>query len=336
MKRLLAVLFIGLLLATMTVAGCDKAAPNEVECHLSNPNATRQANLLYNYIREVNTHQVISGQQESTWMDSPDYEMDYIYEHTGKYPAIRGLDFINDDFDGVVERAKAWAALGGIVTICWHTSPNLDGGYEDCQNGRLTMEEWDLLTTDGTPQNLAYKQGLDKAGRALMELQEAGIPVLWRPYHEFNGWWFWWGKQGGDNFRKLWIMTYEYMTYELQLNNLIWVLGFSYTGLMMEDFYPGEEYYDIIGADSYYVNINGAEPRLYNGIIELAGDDKPLCMHETGLIPTVEQFAEAPWVYFMTWHTTWLIEDNDPDDLCALYNDPYVITLSDLPDFYGK
>ena len=67
---------------------------------------------------------MLSCQQESTWMGSPDYEMDYIEQTTGKLPAMRGLDFMNADFQGVVERSKAWHERGGLVTICWHTGDN--------------------------------------------------------------------------------------------------------------------------------------------------------------------------------------------------------------------
>lgn len=63
---------------------------------------------------------VLSGQQESTRIGSSEYEMDFIFEASGKYPVVRGLDYMNDDFDGVNERAIEWWNKGGLVTICWH------------------------------------------------------------------------------------------------------------------------------------------------------------------------------------------------------------------------
>ena len=75
---------------------------------LSNPNADVNARKLYDYINEVYGTAIITCQQESTWMGSPDYEMNYIFAETGKYPAMRGLDFMNNDFDGVVQRSKEW------------------------------------------------------------------------------------------------------------------------------------------------------------------------------------------------------------------------------------
>ncbi len=303
---------------------------------LSNENATEEAKRLYAYIAKNYTNKIISGQQESTWMggNNPEYEMNYIYNNTGKYPAIRGLDFMNDDFYGVVTRAKAWANRGGIVTICWHCSKDFDESYDACKADELTPVEWEAVLTKGTPENEAFLAAMDKAGNALKQLQNEGIPVLWRPFHEFDGGWFWWGKGGSENFRRLWIMMYEHFTYDLGLNNLIWVLGYSHNGMdygaNLADWYPGDRYCDIVGADSYEVAQNGAEKRLYNPIYKIIGGRKPLTMHETGLNPTEEEFSEVPWVYFMTWHTNYLTDENTPSALSALYNSDYVITLDEI------
>lgn len=305
---------------------------------LTNENATDEAKALFSYITSVYGNKIISGQQESTWMGSPDYEMNYIYNKTGKYPAIRGLDFMNDDFSGVVSRAKAWANRGGIVTICWHCSSSFTGSFDESQADELTQEQWDAIITDGTPEHAAFIQGMDKAGNALLELQNEGIPVLWRPFHEFDGGWFWWGKGGSENFKKLWKMMYNHYTYDLGLNNLIWVLGYSHNGTdygtNLSDWYPGSRYCDISGADSYEVAQNGAEGRLFNPVSKVTRGAKPLVMHETGQIPTVEQFQTVPWGYFMTWHTNYITDENTPQNLNAIYNSGYVITLDELPALY--
>ena len=229
---------------------------------LTNENATERAKRLYRYICKTYKNKTFSGQQESTWMDSPEYEMNYLYQTPGKYPAIRGLDFINDDFNGVVQRAKAWDARGGIVTICWHCSKNFNLGYNECKADELTPAEWEAVLTDGTPEHAAFINAMDRAGNALLQLQSDGIPVLWRPFHEFDGGWFWWGKGGYDYFKRLWIMMHDHFTNDLGLNNLIWVLGYSHNGTdygeNLTNWYPGYQYVDIAGADSYEVAQNGA------------------------------------------------------------------------------
>ena len=305
----------------------------EVDYALSNPNASENAKALYSYICEIYKHNILTGQQESTWMDggNVDYEMDYLMQKTGKLPAVRGLDFIDDDFDGCVSRSKDWYNKGGIVTICWHCGPNFVDGYQECLN--KTISNWDKALTEGTPEYEKLIAGMDKGAAALKELADAGVPVLWRPFHELDGKWFWWGKGGEANFIKLWKIMYDRYTNYWGLDNLIWVCGFSQNGLNYANWYPGDEYVDIAGADSYH---GGSEPGLYNQVKDVVRGTKPLCFHECGDNPTVDQLVGqgAKWVYFMTWHTSHLT-GNNVTALNALYNSDYAITLDELPDFYG-
>lgn len=289
---------------------------------LSNPNADEGAKRTYAYIGENFEKVMISCQQESTWMSSPDYEMNYIERVTGKLPAMRGLDFMNDDFDGVVQRSNKWHDKGGIVTICWHTGIN-GKGYQESLNDR---PNFDKLLTEGTDEYNNMIANWDKAARALQELRDAGVTVLWRPFHEFDGEWFWWGKGGAENFKKLWIMMYERFTNEFDLTNLIWVLGYS--GDVKSGWYPGDEYCDIIGSDTYDNSINRKGWRLLNRVSE----NKPLAFHECGNIPSVEEFEEneVMWSWFMIWHTDH-IKNNDKDNLKSVYNHEKVITLDELP-----
>ena len=313
------------------------AAPKEPEdvktneLKLSNPNATKEARALFDYICQTYRSGIISGQQESTWKGSDQYEFDYIYNTTGKYPAIRGLDYMNDDFSGVNKRAADWHDRGGIVTICWHCGCDFSGSWAESMNTEIT--DWDKALSEGTAENEKLIKGMDKAAAALKELKDKNIPVLWRPFHEFDGAWFWWGKGGAENFKKLWIIMYDRYTNYWELDNLIWVLGYSGNGRGYERWYPGDEYVDIAGADSYS---DGANGKLYKKVSKVVGDETPICFHECGRIPTVEQLekADADWVWFMTWHTEYITDHNDTDDLKKIYNDKYVITLDELPDLY--
>ena len=97
-------------------------------------------------------------------MSSPDYEMDYILETTGRLPAMRGLDFMNSDFDGVVERSKAWWDKGGLVTICWHTGIN-GYGYQESKDD---VPDFDKLLTEGTPEHEAMIANWDKAAARIL------------------------------------------------------------------------------------------------------------------------------------------------------------------------
>lgn len=311
----------------------DKASTvnTEYELKLSNPNASKEAERLFEYICEIYKNGIISGQQESTWKGSDQYEFEYIYKHTGKYPAIRGLDYMNDDFKGVNKRAIEWYERGGIVTICWHCGSDFSGSWAESMNTEIA--DWDKALTEGTPEYEKLIKGMDKGAKALAELKDKNIPVLWRPFHELDGAWFWWGKGEAENFKKLWILMYDRYTNHWGLDNLIWVLGYSGNGRGYEDWYPGNEYVDIAGADSYN---DGANAGLYRRVQLVVGDEMPICFHECGRIPTVEQLKKKPtnWVWFMTWHTDHITGHNDINDLKEIYNDEYVITLDELPDLY--
>ncbi len=311
-----------LVLLSGVLTSCAKKAPA-----LSNPNADDRTARVYAYLCSLNG-KTLSGQQESTWIDGPDYEMDVIFNASGKYPAIRGLDYMNDDFDGVNERAAAWAARGGLVTVCWHTGKTFSGEWADATGDEVA--DWDALFTDGTAENKALLDGMDKAAAALAELQEQGVTVLWRPFHEADGGWFWWGKGGPENFKKLWVLMYERYTEHWHLNNLIWVLGFSQNGEEYADWYPGDAYCDVIGADSY---LDPIESRLYKAVKKVDKGQKPLCFHECGQNPTGEQLQEVPWCWFMTWHSEYLTDNNSAETLDRLYNSANVVTLDDLPAF---
>ncbi len=335
-KKILA--FIISVFTAVSSAGCGDVPKPETSVtsqstavlELSNKDAAEEAKELYDYICDTYRTGIISGQQESTWMGSEQYEFDYIYKATGKYPAIRGLDYMNDDFDGVNRRAEEWYNKGGIVTICWHCGSDFSGSWNECM--KTEISDWDKALTEGTEEYKKLIAGMDKGAKALSELRDKGIPVLWRPFHEFDGAWFWWGKGGANNFAKLWRIMYDRYTNYWELDNLIWVLGYSGNGRGYDKWYPGDEYVDIVGADSYN---DGANGKLYNKVTSVAGESVPVCFHECGRIPTAEQLRKdkADWVWFMTWHTEHITDHNDKDDLKKIYNDEYVITLDELPQW---
>ncbi len=304
-----------------------KIGNKEVKPTLSNPNASEEAQRIYEltYYPNDDFGVALSGQQESTWMGSDDYEFTYINERTGKFPVIRGFDYMNDDFDGVNERAIKWHKAGGIVTICWHCGSDFSGEWKDCMNDEVP--DWDKMLTDGTIEYERMLSGMDKAAAALKELCDKGIPVLWRPFHECDGDWFWWSKGRSENFKKLWQIMYDRYTNHWGLNNLIWVLGYSHKMEENKLWYPGDEYCDIIGADTYDIELN---EKLYKAVKKVTKEPKPLCLHECGQNPTAEDFRKAPWSYFMTWHTEYLTDRNTDEALNALYNSDAVITLDEL------
>ena len=126
---------------------------------------------------------------------------------------------------------------------------------------------------------------------------------------------------------------YDRYTNEWGLDNLIWNLG--YCGDVNSGWYPGDQYVDIIGADTY-VNHSDSLVSLYNKTAQVA--KKPVCLHENGPVPDPEKMKKdgAKWLWFMTWHTSFIDsnEINTRDYLKRVYNSDYMLTLDELPDIY--
>ncbi|MBE5811653.1 MAG: mannan endo-1,4-beta-mannosidase A and B [Clostridiales bacterium] len=298
---------------------------------LTNPNALPVAVRLYEYICSLQGKKCLTGQMESGWCGTFEGEINYLLARTGTMPAIRGLDFINNDFQGCVQRARDWHARGGIVTICWHTGPDFASSYKQSQENDL---DWAAAFTPGTNEHRDLIANMDRAVPYLQQLQRMNIPVLWRPFHEFDGKWFWWGRGGEEGFIRLWRMMYDRYTNLHGLNNLIWVLGFSDAPGDLKPWYPGDDVVDILGGDSYK---GGAQGDLYRRCAEIAPAGMPICYHENGEIPSRAQMEaeNAPWVWFMTWHTKWITSDefNTPEKLREVFQDDYFIKLHQVADF---
>ncbi len=301
---------------------------------LVTPNPLPAAVRLYEYIQSLQGKGCLTGQMESGWCGTFETEMNYLLSRTQRLPAIRGLDFINNDFQGVVRRALDWHARGGIVTICWHTGPDFASSYRESQQNDL---DWEKAFTPGTAENRDLIRDMDRAVPYLRQLEKHGVPVLWRPFHEFDGKWFWWGRGGEDGFIRLWRMMYDRYVNLHGLTNLIWVLGFSDAPGDLAPWYPGDDVVDILGGDSYK---GGAQGELYRKCAAIAPEGMPICYHENGEIPTRAQMESenAPWVWFMTWHTRWITSDefNDFDKLQAVFRDPYFVNLHAVPDFVSQ
>ena len=292
---------------------------------LINSRATARTRSLYNLLLSLSGKSILLAQQEMPRSRDPGYEMTWIREATGDLPAIRGLDFIHNDFAGVVDRAKAWNDRGGIVTICWHTG--IEG--DDYNASKAECPDWGKLLTSGTPENDLLLRRWDDAAQALLRLQAADIPVLWRPFHEFDGRWFWWGKGGGDAFIALWQLMHQYFTAGCGLNNLIWVLG--YADDIQDGWDPGEAIFDIAGSDTYRGETTHAAS--YRRLKTLH-PEKLAAFHECGLVPPADRFfaENCPWSWLMPWHTRWLT-DNTAERIAALYHDERTVPLSRLKSF---
>jgi len=305
------------------------------------PGASPEAQSLLAYFSDIYGKKILSGQQEGgRGTNELGPELAYITNTTGKLPALLALDFIfcteqsgmRDDQHLVVKHAIDWYTnRKGVVAFCWHWfAPAGERGFYTKDT------KFDLARgmTEGTPEHAALLCDLDVIARELELLRDAHVPVLWRPMHEVNGRWFWWGAQGPEPYKKLWRLMFENFTVQHHLTNLIWVFSPG-AETDLADWYPGDEYVDMIGQDYYPMDgSHGPAKDVFDELVAIGRGNKLVAMSENGPIPDPARLAgeKAGWLFFTTWSGKTLTENNSKEQLCKVYHDPYVLNLGDLPD----
>jgi Glycosyl hydrolase family 26 len=298
-----------------------------------NPNATKEARQLLAYFYEIYGKKILAGQQECGYCSNPAQENQYLLSNTGKYPAILGQD-MGDRNSGAIDRAIAWWKAGGISMFSWHIGyPTQADGY-DGSKYKVGAADIEKVLASGSTENKAFTKRLDEVAVKLKQLQDANVPIIWRPFHEAAGNWFWWSMGGGAEFVKLWKFEFDYYTKTKGLNNLVWML--PYCGSPLASFNPGKQWIDLAGADTYAPNHN-TQKQLYDTTARIMGTQIPIALHENGPIPDPAQLqsAGAKWLMFNTWNTTWLTDEsnNSKSFLKTVYTSDYVITRDELPNW---
>jgi hypothetical protein len=315
MKRIVVIL------AAMLIA-MNAFAANPV-----NPNATQEARNLLNYIYSVYGNHILAGQEECEYCSDPEGENNFIYQSSGKYPAIRGMDLLYRTTT-MINRAIAWWNSGGIVLMRWHMgAPNQADTYD---GAKLASGGINDVLTAGTSEYNTFISRLDSAASYLKTLQDNKVPVIYAPWHEAgNGCaWFWWAMEGGSQYIRLWQFMYNYFTNTKGLNNLIWLN--PQCGTPASAYFPGSSYCDLAGGDTYDT---GLHADIYNTCVGFAGSTMPIALHECGYIPDPGQLQSQgiKFVLFNNWNTTYLTNQG-ASYINTVYNHSYVITRDELPD----
>ena len=240
---------------------------------LIDQNATSETIALYNNLKNTSKDYVLYGHQDdlayghSWWAEEGRSD---VKESTGSYPSVYGWD-IGDlekdsaeaNLDGVnFEQMKGWIkdgySRGGVITISWHMNhPETGkGSWEDLS------EPTNILP--GQTNHELFREWLDSFAAFAQELKGdngEAIPIIFRPFHEHNGDWFWWGKGNitEAEYIELWRFTVEYLRDEKGVHNLIWAFSPDRSRMDINNFkqdyfygYPGDDYVDIIGLDNYW------------------------------------------------------------------------------------
>lgn len=348
---------IGILVAFVLVSSSSVVAL-ATDSTPSNPNASLDTRKLLEYLAGLangNSDRVISGQFIgflNYWDNDPGYKNDYKpLLDAGYPPGIMSIDLAfhdaQDQWPDLPHIIDHWNA-GGLVTISWHApSPfEFSGNYgSDRTFESRTTRDLSLAATPGTASNDKLKEMLDFiVVPHLQELKDEGVVVMWRPYHEMNGDWFWWGnQQNPQGYKELWQWTFDYLTNEKGLDNLLWVYsasdGWDSVSYIDDPFnmYPGDDYVDIFGLEKYSGSTTDLTITGYDYVVQ--NSDKPLGLAEFGpslgisdydysiLIDAIKtKYPE--YIYFLAWSGSWAMDTHRNADI--LLNDPWVINRDEI------
>lgn len=307
---------------TNLLLSCNSKNNPGNEIQTSDKLATPEAKILYNNIIKNAQKGVMLGHQ-----DALSYGMGWsgetfrtdINDACGDYPAVYGWDLghIADsvNIDGVpFAKMKTWAVevykRGGINTYSWHERNIVTAG-----------SSWDITPgidqlLPGGAKHSEFNTQLDLVAEFFSDLKTPDgiiIPVAFRPFHEMNGGWFWWGLKSctPEQYKSLFQYTVNYLRNEKQLHNIIYIYSPN-TFQTAEEFltwYPGDDYVDILGVDDYEglnnkKNLSKAAERLQILDSIAAEKSKPYVIAETGL----ETLSDSTW---FTQNLLWVINKNN-------------------------
>ncbi len=304
-----------------------------------NLEATPAARALLKEIDSIAGKATLSG--EHNFPNTVSRYSDRVYELTGHYPAVFGQDFgfsAGEDKDSTLGRASMVQEVirqyraGSVIALCWHAvRPTEDEPvtFHDSVQGKLTDWEFQQVLTPGTDLHARWEQQVDRIAGYLRELQDAGVPVLFRPYHEMNGNWFWWGGRPGPNgTAALYRMIYDRYVHVHHLNNLVWVWNVnapSANAGPVDQYWPGPDYADVVAIDVY----GAFEQSYYESMLALGGGHKPVALAEVGAMPTLDVLGRQPrWAYMMMWSGS-AEGANSPAQLEAIFHAPNVVDRGD-------
>jgi mannan endo-1,4-beta-mannosidase len=336
------VLAVVLMMLSSTLFGQNETAKP------ATPGASPEAKALLQLIYNLSGKYTLMGQHN--FPAAKDRNSEFAADYTGKAPAIWSTDFgfaREGDKDSYLKRADMVKEairqnkMGAIVTLCWHAVPPTASepvtfqplpGNEQAPlasvQGRLTDQQFKDILTPGTALNKKWMAQVDTIAGYLKQLQKAHVAVLWRPYHEMNGSWFWWGGRTGQySTQALYRQIFERLVNYHKLNNLIWVWSVdrpTKPGMEFTNYYPGNKYLDILALDVYGSDF---KQDYYDQLLALS-NGKPITLGEVGSPPSPEVLNIQPkWSYWIIW--AGMVRNTSKKQYEALINDPRMLGLDD-------
>ncbi len=270
--------------------------------------ATGRLSKVLTYMYDIIGTKTICGIHNREPNSNPAQWTNWIYNQTGKYPGLWGGDFLFES-DNVANRgtmineAKNQWSKGAVVNLMYHMCPPTQGescGWDGGVKSKLSDDQWKQLTTDGTSLNNTFKQRMKSIGTHFKTLKDAGVEVIFRPFHEMNQADFWWGgRTGPTGTSRLFQIAHDYLVDTLGLTNVFFIWSIQDLSWNFSDYNPGDEYWDLMTMDVYAGD--GFTAKKYNAMLDIAGD-RLIGIAETGKVPTSAELKAQPrWVYFSGW-----------------------------------
>ncbi|MEI7807557.1 MAG: glycosyl hydrolase [Verrucomicrobiota bacterium] len=315
----------------------------------ANPNASPKTRAVLKYFQSLPAcadKRIVSGQFTEFGNGAKLQLMEQIHEKTGHWPAIIGVDYADFGKGSLTFKipnaaCMEYAKQGGLVTVSAHLY-----NPANPKGGGLRDKGVDLATLlqPGTDTHQRWMRELDLLAGGLQELKDAGVVVLWRPFHEMNGGWFWWGAKDPDTFIKVWRHMFDYFTKTKGLDNLLWVYAPNH-GPKTAQYYAGDRYVDLVGLDAY---TDFVDAQHIKGYAEVAALPKPFGFTEYG--PHGPQNPPGDFDYrrfldgirkdfpktcfFKCWNAKWSLAQNP--NAKEMLSDPAIANRENLPAEWGK
>jgi Glycosyl hydrolase family 26 len=298
-----------------STSSTGSGSPPTCDQRPADPMASSRAAHLLCYLK---THQYVSGQTD---LD----DGDRVFNTTGRYPAMIAFDFYgHTDGNTGANEQNTQAAIDfalrkkGIVSFQWHwKAPRPEGRAE-------YYTEWDFPSVLENPSSQLYRD-IDLIGAELKKINDAGVPVLFRPLHEANNNYMWWAKKGADAYKRLFRLMYSRIT-AMGAHGNLWVFNGMATGsgaaTPMRDWNPGDDVVDIISGD--YTQSQGDFDAMRG-----MGTSKVVGISET--MNQLNPDSAPPFSFSVVWASRdW--NGNSENDWRVAMAHPKTISLDQLPD----
>ena len=222
----------------------------------ADPQARPEVRQLLAYFHSLSTkpaRHLVTGQ----FIGHGDYqsfkEIEEIHRRSGQWVAMISNDYglaHATSIKGNPTMIDYWNS-GGLVMISHHGLNPRTMRFASVKSHNLAVE--DVLNPD-TQTGKNWLADMHNVAGGLLELQKSGVVVLWRPFHEMNKDFFWWGARDAEWFKRLWRRQFELFTMTYRLHNLLWVYS-PYQASDAATYYPGDDVVDLVGMDAYETNL---------------------------------------------------------------------------------